>query len=55
MEPLQDINSENITLILRIIDKLLDLPQGEQIYGEQLRILFHQLSIATNPIFITKN
>lgn len=53
MEQIKNKNAEEIKLILRIIDKLLSLPLGEQIYGDKVNFLFKQFELISNPLFIT--
>ena len=38
---------------LRVIDKLLSIPAGEQIYCKQLKTLFTMLELLANPIYTT--
>lgn len=44
------INDSQITL--RIIEKLLSTPLGEQIYSREIKILFDILELQSKPIFI---
>ncbi len=49
------IQTTNIDLELKVIDKLLSLSLGEQIYAKQISLLFKVIEFKSNPIFVTKS
>lgn len=40
---------------LRVIDKLLSLPYGEQIYAKEIRLLFDLVRIMSYPVITIKS
>lgn len=48
------LETQNIEIELKIIDKLLSLPIGEQLYEKEIKLLFEIIKFKTYPIFVVK-
>lgn len=46
--------SENVTLALRLIDKMMGFPAGEQLYQKEIQMLFRLIEVVESPPLLVK-
>lgn len=52
---MEKLETTNVDVELRIIDKLLSLTAGEQIFRREIGILFKIIELKSNPISLSKD